>query len=287
MRKLLGLAGTALLFAGPALAADLAVTAPVYKALPLPPVQTWTGWYVGLNAGYHFGGGCVGTTTTNVSSIAGLNGDIGGAVAAQGTGSTCPSDKGFLGGGQVGYNWQMTNFVTGIEADIQGASNSGGTGSAATSGAVSGAAFNAISTGTINSTKSLDWFGTLRARAGYLVTPAFLVYGTGGLAYGGVRASTSIVETLNYSDTPNPFGTNGSYSGTSVGWTAGGGLEWMFLPSWSLKAEYLYYDLGDKTFSLGNLNQTSTVAGLETVGASQSSVRFNGQIVRAGVNWHF
>jgi outer membrane immunogenic protein len=128
----------------------------------------------------------------------------------------------------------------------------------------------------------------LRGRLGILVTPSFLIYGTGGLAYGGVEANTTITETLGFSDTPGSFGTSGGFSGTRVGWTAGGGVEWMFAPRWSVKAEYLYYDLGTETWSLGNINQFGlNGALLETVSASQSKTRFNGNIARLGINWHF
>jgi outer membrane immunogenic protein len=286
MRKVLGLVGATLLFTGSALAADLPLKAPA--AMPLV-VSNWTGWYLGLNAGYHWGGECVNTVTTNISSIGGLNGNIGGAVATQGTGAACPADKGFIGGGQIGYNWQIApSFVTGIETDIQGATNSNDVASFLNSGTVPGAATTISSRGVITSSKDLHWLGTLRGRVGFLASPTFMFFGTAGLAYGGVAASTSIVETLGFSDTPSPFGTAGSFSGTKVGWTAGGGWEWMFAPKWSLKAEYLYYDLGTETWSLGNINQFGLNGTLlETVGASSSSTRFNGHIVRAGVNFHF
>jgi outer membrane immunogenic protein len=283
MRKVLGLVGATMLFAGPALAADLPVKAPV---MPLGPVSIWTGWYVGLNAGYHWGGDCVNTVTTNIFSVPFLNGNIGGAVATQGTGSVCPNDRGFIGGGQIGHNWQINNWVVGIEADVQGASNNNDRASITNAGIVPGDG-GASSVGTITSEKDLEWLGTLRGRLGFLATPTFLIYGTGGLAYGGVKASTTIVEKLGFVDTPSPFGTTGSFSGTRAGWTAGGGVEWMFQPKWSLKAEYLYYDLGNETWSLGNLIQSSSVFGVETIGASQSSTRFNGHIVRAGINFHF
>jgi outer membrane immunogenic protein len=62
----------------------------------------------------------------------------------------------------------------------------------------------------------------------------------------------------------------------------------MFAPNWSVKAEYLYYDLGQVTWSLGNINQFGSFGTvLETVSASQSTTRFNGNIVRGGINWHF
>ncbi len=74
-----------------------------------------------------------------------------------------------------------------------------------------------------------------------------------------------------------------------VGWTAGGGVEWMALTNWSLKVEYLYYDLGNMSGSLPNLayglNTASGVNALESI--SNYSKRINGNIFRAGVNYHF
>jgi outer membrane immunogenic protein len=62
----------------------------------------------------------------------------------------------------------------------------------------------------------------------------------------------------------------------------------LFAPSWSAKAEYLYYDLGTLSYSDGTmssfLNGTRTISFTDT---STSSVRLNGNIVRAGVNYHF
>src|SRR5262245_20747039 len=87
MRKVLGLVGATLLFAGPALAADLGRPPPL-KAAPLVPVFSWTGLYLGVHGGYGW------------SSSDGL--DL----------------KGGFGGGQVGYKYQINNFVLGIEGDI-------------------------------------------------------------------------------------------------------------------------------------------------------------------------
>ncbi|MGB8898002.1 MAG: outer membrane beta-barrel protein [Methylocella sp.] len=81
----------------------------------------------------------------------------------------------------------------------------------------------------------IDYFGTLRGRYGYLFTPTLLVYGTGGFAYGGTGTS--------------------SLTTTPLGWAAGGGLEWMFFPNWSLKVEYLYYELAKQTSNFATLTQ--------------------------------
>lgn len=276
---------TILALSGIAYAADMPVKAP--PMAPAPPAISWTGWYVGLNGGYHWGADpCVQTLTTNVSSIGGLNGDIGAAVASQGTGRVCTDDSGFIGGGQVGYNWQINKWVVGLETDFQGATNGNNQASITNVGTVPGSGVS--STGRITSSTDLRWLGTLRGRLGIVVDQSLLVYGTGGLAYGKVDGSTTITETLGYSDTPAPFGTGGSFSGTRTGWTAGGGFEYMFAPNWSVKAEYLYYDLGQVTGSLGNINQFGDFGTLlETVSASQSTTRLTGNIARFGVNYIF
>lgn len=312
MKKIAISAALALaLSAGSALAADL----PSIKGqpIPLPPPPLWTGFYAGLNAGGTFGGG----SSINVLSFpvfaipSTINvfptpASLSAALASSGT-LPSGSSGGFIGGGQIGFNWQFySNFVAGIEADIQGVASSHGT---STQANIVNANLPNILTGgffpnnfvgaTIAGSKTLDYLGTVRGRLGYLVTPTLLVYGTGGLAYGGVSSSTSIFGAniglnLGLCCGNPPFFSNGSFSDTRVGWTAGGGLEWMFWPNWSAKVEYLYYDLGSVNYSAGVATPISTVgvAGFPVGSiiyalASQSSTRFDGHIVRAGVNYHF
>jgi outer membrane immunogenic protein len=224
----------------------------------------WTGFHVGLNAG----GTWANNTTSNASTW----------IAYQGAGSadnyttailsgnqSSSSPAGFIGGGQIGYDWQVPfrgmGFVTGVEADIQGNAN-------------------------------LSWLGTVRGRLGYLVTPNLLVYGTGGLAYGGYTANLQLTQNWGDLATSNlnffNYGKS-SYSNTMVGWTAGGGLEWMAMSNWSLKVEYLYYDLGNMSGSLANMaygqNSATGTNALESI--TNYSKRINGDLVRAGVNYHF
>jgi len=72
-----------------------------------------------------------------------------------------------------------------------------------------------------------------------------------------------------------------------VGWTAGGGIEWMAFPNWSVKIEYLYYDLGSVT-STGVLSAFTPVPPVAGVYAlSESKTHLNGNVVRAGINYHF
>jgi outer membrane immunogenic protein len=308
MQKIL-LSATALSFAltASAFAADL----PSHKAPilpPPPPPMTWTGFYVGLNAGGSW------SNSQSVNVVSGPLSDFApdpfggpswaGMAALGATGVlSAGGSGGFLGGGQVGYNYQFgaggfgSAFVVGLEADIQGVSSGGGSNTAVTGvGPFSFFGNAEVHTTAMNASRSLDYIGTVRGRIGFLVMPSLLVFGTGGLAYGGVNGSTSIVQfnndcTLTPAACVQPAAaTAGSYSSTLVGWTAGAGVEWMFAPNWSAKLEYLYYDLGSATWSnvaLAYTNNTFGGALGPAVIGSQSYARFNGNIVRAGVNYHF
>jgi outer membrane immunogenic protein len=212
------------------------------------------------------------------------------ASALSGTGNFPIDNGGFIGGGQIGYNYQFyNNFVVGLEADIQGIAGSSSTATAGAGAGVPGFPANALS-GTVSTSKSLDYLGTVRGRIGYLVTPTLLVYGTGGLAYGGANSSTSVFQGLSGPVGPGlqtAFGTSGSYSDTLVGWTAGAGLEWLFAPNWSAKLEYLYYDLGTVSYGSGLIASTAASGANFFTNVVSTTTKFDGHIVRAGVNYHF
>jgi outer membrane immunogenic protein len=83
----------------------------------------------------------------------------------------------------------------------------------------------------------------LRGRFGFTPVDRFLIYGTGGLAYGNVSSSSNVLFTSgsdNYT---------GSSSGMQIGWTLGAGGEYAFTNNWSVKFEYLYIDLGSKSYT--------------------------------------
>lgn len=132
-----------------------------------------------------------------------------------------------------------------------------------------------------SASNTLSYIGTVRGRAGIILTPTILLYGTGGLAYGGTN-----VNLQNFAAWSNGYQSGASnYGKTQVGWAAGGGFEWLFKPNWSLKGEYLYYDLGKAS---GTVSNYGTLNGGAPVLASitQYTSRFNGNILRAGVNYH-
>ena len=265
--KVLAAALLASTAAGSAFAADLpSRKAPVVYAAPAP-IFTWTGFYIGLNAGYTW-------SDRNVISLFTTDTGIGGFGAGQLNGAfpfTVASKRdGFIGGGQIGYNWQMGAAVFGLEADIQGIAASKTNVGYFVPVAGWAPTFS-------NYSRSLDWLGTVRGRLGFTIAPQFLLYGTGGLAYGGT--------TLGFAATgptwgpPMAVATN--LSKISVGWTAGVGAEYAFSNNWSAKVEWLYYDLGRQT-----TNTVAYVYGANlTTGAV--SARTSGHVVRAGLNYKF
>jgi len=279
----------------PALAADLPV-----KATPVP-VYNWTGWYAGVNAGYgwqdhnaaytgdYFAdpvtghGGGAGTVFTDSLAMQSLQAGEDASVNHPAYQQSLRR-SGFTGGGQIGYNWQIErNWVAGYEADLQYANNKANT------------LFNAPDEGGVTlsaaSSHQLDWFGTLRGRIGYLLTERFLVFGTGGLAFGETKAQAaiSIIGPLGWTAGDatqivcQGFTTclAGSGSRTSAGWTAGAGLEYAVLPNVTIKAEYLHIDLGDQNVKL-------TVQSPAT-GNAFVNVKFSNayDIARVGVNFRF
>lgn len=305
MKKLLLCAASLALLTGTAAAADLP-SRKTEPLLPPPPPPMWTGFYVGLNAGATWGNS---NSAQWLMYPAYLNPNGRGAApnaqAAAIVGSpqiSLGSQLGFIGGGQVGYSYQLSkSFLVGLEADIQGAAGASGGNTAYrtldftfidSTGRTIARTLNAAS----SVQKSLDYLGTVRGKIGYLVTPTLQVYGTGGLAYGGVTLTTFAAQQFNI-NLANIVGPgSSSVSGTNVGWTAGGGVEWLFAPSWSVKAEYLYYDLGTKKQFAGALAQVWNGAraapglapGDYTVLMSTNvSARLNGNVARVGVNYHF
>jgi outer membrane immunogenic protein len=268
-----------------------------------PQILTWTGLYVGLNAGGIWSkSNSIGVVSTPLQGFGdGITpGSHAANEAAGATGGVAVGHKTrFIGGGQIGYNWQFAPaWLAGFEADIQGVSSGGSDGALNTTvGPFAFVSAGEIINTQITSSRRIDYLGTVRGRLGYLWAPALLVYGTGGLAYGGVKAGTSIVQSNNDcvlfpGDCVAPnAATSGSTSQTRAGWAAGGGFEWMFSSHWSAKAEYLYYDLGGVTFNNGQLLLPNTSCGSCGAGpaivASESTVKFKGSIARLGISYHF
>jgi hemolysin activation/secretion protein/opacity protein-like surface antigen len=259
----------------------------------IPPNFGASGFYAGLNAGYALDGSPkVSSTGGVVSSAADARffGNGAPVSAANITGSAAAFGNSPIGGAQAGYNLTNDVWLLGTEADIQGAGQSTLSSSSRMANATV-AGVTETATTVFDDRKSLDWLGTVRGRIGMMAMPQLLAYVTGGLAYGGVSADTRATQSWNdpalgpFAATASSSTAIGDYSGTRVGWTAGAGLEWMFAPGFSLKGEYLYYNLGSATFTSGTL--TTDALGFTNVVTSNSSAHFDGHIVRVGLNYHF
>jgi outer membrane immunogenic protein len=260
----------------------------------MAPGNPWSGWYAGLNMGYVDGSTGINSTAL-ITSASNFPGNTA-AMAAGANQQLSTGQGGFLGGAQVGYNYLISpTLLTGLEADIQGSSLRGNASATSVASTIPGSLFfNDTVTTNIATSRSLDYIGTIRAKLGALVTPSTLLYVTGGLAYGGVKSSTSVTQAFATFVSPFPPSppasvNTGSFSDTRAGYTVGAGGEWMFLSNWSAKLEYLYYDLGSANYGTGisafDAGSTSNGFGIDSI-ATSSRVHFNGNIVRAGVNYH-
>ena len=261
-KKIVTAAAMLVAAAGASHAADLpARVAPAPYVAPLP-VFTWTGAYFGINAGAAFDNKQEFTTTAN---------------RTDGIGNTKFSDSGFTAGGQIGYNYEFGGFggfggpgsgiVVGLEADAMYMDTD--------------KSINTLTNGGTASFRSgLDFLGTARGRLGYAFN-TFMIYGTGGFAYGNVNSR--VISVFN--------GTTDlqSQSGFSTGYTYGGGIEYA-LPTGSflnffhssavtLKAEYLRYELDSSNLRDTSVNTVNLQPGLK--------VKNEGNIARIGLNYKF
>jgi outer membrane immunogenic protein len=273
-RWLKGVAIVALMAVGTvaAQAADLPTRKEAPAPVFVPPPFTWTGFYVGVNAGGIWPSG--GRSASLFDPNAGIDGGFFGADFPGGLGS---QSAGFIGGGQAGYNWQTGAFVLGVETDFDGTTVSksfNNTGPAFGGGPLVGDFLS------VNGKASLSWLGTTRGRIGFVATPdnRLMIYGTGGVAYGGGSANFSAFDA-----TTGAFWA-GSPSSTRVGWTVGGGVEYAITNNITIKGEYLYADLGSTSFSsIGNPAVAANFPGVVVSG----KLSYNASIFRAGVNYKF
>jgi outer membrane immunogenic protein len=179
---------------------------------------------------------------------------------------------------QAGYNVQTGSLVWGVEADIAAA---GIKGSSTVSRTLP--VFPDIMT---RQEQKVDWLGTVRGRIGATVTPDLMLYATGGLAYGHVKASTSIVDPTLAAGTPclNVICGAGTSESWRAGWAVGGGGEYRFASNWSVKLEYLYYDLGSEKYTFFNPLFPFTPGPARGFDATAD---FTGHIARVGLNYKF
>jgi len=286
MRKLaIGIAFAALIGA-PAWAADMATKAPP-PAPPPTPAYSWTGFYIGGNAGYGWKDPTVTFTPNDLNVFDVTCGGI--------FGSTCAPPASFgiqggLGGFQAGYNWQPNQaWLVGLETDFDW-SNIKGTG---TSNFLISPGIFPPGTSNFVVNQNVEWFGTVRGRLGLTPTNRILLYGTAGFAYGRVNenvalntvpGNTSLIGAFGFTCVAGSNCFLGNSSRTATGWTVGGGGEYALWQNVSLRAEFLYVNLGGgDTVRVTALNGGGLIP--SSFSASFSALNF--YLARGGVNWKF
>jgi outer membrane immunogenic protein len=220
------------------------------KAPAYTPAYSWTGFYIGANAG-----GArdtrvdLQTTFGNVPAF--FRHDIIGG-------------SGWVAGGTVGANYQLGHYVVGVEGDWDAAHLSANSGSLLSGGA-------GCTTPLVDCRSNISSLGTLRGRLG-LAFDRLLFYGTGGGAWG--RVETDVIDTFGIGGLP--AGTVLPMISNQTGWAAGGGVEWAAWGPMTVKAEFLHVDLGPVTTAQPGLNTTGRIKQEETA-----------NILRLGVNYKF
>jgi outer membrane immunogenic protein len=235
--------------AGSAWAADMAMPPPVPPSAPAPvPVAVPVYNWSGFFVGGHLGYGWGSEAVTLTPASHYPSGTIPPAIAAD--------PRGLVAGVEYGTNWQFGRLVLGTESDFSFTDIR--------------RSQTILTSVTNTGEQKLPWFGTTRVRAGYTVQDNLLIYATGGLANGSVEAKFSAIG-------PS-VGAVGSRHKTLWGWTVGGGLEYGMGP-WSAKIEYLHYDIGTLTFY--------TIDSVTPGALIKASTKFDGDMVRVGVNYRF
>jgi outer membrane immunogenic protein len=231
MRKLLLATAAAILLSTPTLAADLAPM-PAEPVAPAYLPFTWTGFYVGVHAGYAWGD---------------EDDDLDDQFRDVRDDAASFDVDGFFGGAHAGYNVQFGSLVIGVEGDVDFSAADGDNDFSAFGGDITG-----------DLSLEANWQASLRARAGFAIDRA-LVYATGGVAF-----ANADLEFEGDFDGPFSF----SDDQTFTGWTIGLGVEYAFTDNLIGRLEARYTDFGDQDFDLeeGTVNvdwtQTSVMAGV-------------------------
>jgi outer membrane immunogenic protein len=236
-------------------------------APPPPPIASWTGWYAGVNV----------SATSHHASTLDVNGW--GQNFALGP-SSPPYVTPFFGskttaggfGGQVGYNWQFGRFITGLEAD---ASYIGASSTFMPSNTFAGNCGSCVA----SATNELTWLATFRGRAGFLVGDQVLLFGTAGLALGGID------NRWGYGDptVPGSF-SDSQFRNTDVraGFVYGGGIEFAATRNWVVRAELMHVDFGTSSSTITGIPLDSAVPGTFTTNFKNSVTTG-----RAALSWRW
>ena len=233
-----------------------------------PPVDyLWNGFYVGANLGLGWENGNTHATAVETKGF---------PLSISSPSVNAPA-KGALGGAQIGYNYRIGNmFVLGTEADFDWSGMSSKW-SDVWAAAIPGFPGASLSLQNSGETK-MNWFSTVRGRVGVLASPIFMLYGTGGLAIADVSSSYGTGVFLGSTCLVDCGGS--TVSGVRYGWTAGVGMEYAINNHWSVKGEWLHYDLGKVSGSY----HTSGIPFAPVYNVNWST-KVDGEIARFGFNY--
>ena len=212
-------------FVTPAFAADVVYEEPAAPVVALAPAYSWTGFYIGGQAGVAF---------NNDAGDVNYNSNTGAfSTTAFSGGSSNSDDAAFIGGVHIGYDYQINNFLIGAVADINYIDAS------------STSTFSITSApGVVDNfgiSQDINFVGTVRAKLG-VTADRFAVYATGGLAYADTDTEYFAPGTL---AATNGFIPTVNSDSNDVGYAVGAGVDYLVTPNLSLGLEYLYTDLGD------------------------------------------
>ena len=250
----------------------------------------WGGWYTGLNLGgwwdRHDYVQATGTPGSNRVINPGLNPSFSSAV----TNVAKANPDGLITGFQVSYNQEYRyTYLVGVEADLQWLLNKNNIGRGSRSIALTDSP-SSIDTN-LALTKSTRVIGTVRARAGYMMTPKWLIYGTGGLGYG--MANLGVAYTAHFKGYPGTA-RNLAISKTGainylLGWSAGGGIEWMYKKNWVARIEMLCINLGSiqKKVNLTQYSDATTPPSPYSDTQVTIKVPFNQAVARVALSYRF
>lgn len=256
--------------------------------------HNWTGFYLGGNTGYWWSQNNKVSTTSSTSYINPIfelgASNIANALAkiATNNGSSINA-HGFIGGGQVGYNYETNKkILLGLNISFDGLTDSSNIYNSQKT--VNLVDFDEKYMGSFSVTQKINYLGTVSSRLGYLFYPTFLVYTTGGFAYGNVMFNTAWTaqESLGQAVFPAIF-TQNNLSKTLTGWSTGGGVEWLFKPKWSATLEYTYYYLNNfnSSVTLSQINESVSPAALWGSATAKTNLSLSAGTLRIGINYHF
>jgi outer membrane immunogenic protein len=254
------------------MAADLPLKAP-----PVPRVVSdWTGFYIGVHGGYGWARPSISDFDLNHS-----NPNPRSLFGADETLSSfhAPRLRGAAFGGHAGYNWQWgQRGVVGLEIDYSAANIK------STQVANADRIDCCSETDTRTLTSKLDSLASARARAGVLVGPEFLLYGTGGPAWGHTKFTDNIVQQFSVGENIVRIS---RASASHFGWVAGAGGEWkLWGTGIMLRVEYLHYDFGSASLAFDNeLSQGSNHFKNSSFNAPVG--RLTTDVVRGGLSYKF